>query len=44
MTPNPGLIQDLFEPAAQAEQGYFAVEQILARAPPAAAESKSPAK
>ena len=44
MTPNPGLIQDLFEPAAQAEQGYFAVEQILARARPASAEFKSPAK
>ena len=44
MTPNPGLIQDLFEPASQAEQGFFAVEQLLARVPVAAGEPKSPAK
>ena len=44
LTPNPGLILDLFEPAAQAEQGFFAVEQLLARAPVAVGEPKSPAK
>ena len=44
LTPNPGLIQDLFEPAVQAEQGFFAVEQLLAHAPVAAGEPKSPAK
>ncbi len=44
VTPNPGLIQDLFEPASQAEQGFFAVEQLLARASPAGGDSKLPGK
>jgi len=33
ITPNPGLIEDIFEPDAQAGQGYFAVEQLLAEKP-----------
>jgi hypothetical protein len=44
VTPNPGLIQDLFDPAAQGGQTYFAVEQFLPRLPPAAANSKPSSK
>lgn len=44
VTPNPGLIQDLFEPEAQGEQTYFAIEQLLPRLPLAAGNSKSPSK
>jgi hypothetical protein len=44
MTPNPGLIQDLFNPTDQPGQGYFVVEQLMGRAPLAAGEPKSPAK
>jgi len=40
VTPNPGLIQDLFEPAASSDQSYFAVEQLLARTAPAAGKPK----
>ena len=44
VTPNPGLIQDFFEPAAQGAQSYFAFEQLLARPPLAAGDSKSSSK
>ena len=44
MTPNPGLIQDFFDPAAQGERTYFAVEQLLPRLPLAAGNAKSPSK
>jgi hypothetical protein len=43
VTPNPGLIQDFFEPDAQGGQSYFAVEQLLPR-PPSAVAAKPPAK
>jgi hypothetical protein len=42
--PNPGLIQDLFEPEAQGEQTYFAIEQLLPRLPLAAGNSKPSSK
>jgi hypothetical protein len=44
MSPNPGLIQDFFEPALQGGQSYFSVERLLARPPLAAATSKQPAQ
>jgi len=44
MTPNPGLIQDLFNPTDQPGQGYFVVEQLMGRAPSTAGDAKSPAK
>jgi hypothetical protein len=33
ISPNPGLIDDYFEPVAQREPGYFTLERALARAP-----------
>jgi hypothetical protein len=43
-TPNPGLIQNFFEPEAQDDQSYFAFEQVLAGSPLPAGSSNSPTK
>jgi len=40
MTPNPGLIDDLFEPLAQGGQSYFFFERLLAGPPSAGGNSK----
>ena len=44
VTPNPGLIQDFFEPTVEGEQSYFAFERLLARQPMAAGNPGSPTK
>jgi hypothetical protein len=44
ITPNPGLIQEFFEPETGGNQAYFAFERLLMRPPLAAANSKPAAK
>ena len=38
MTPNPGLIQDFFEPPSSSRPGYFELEGMIARPPLAVAK------
>ncbi len=41
ITPNPGLVQELFRPPAPDDQSYFAFERLLAKTSPAAGEVKT---
>ena len=44
ISPNPGLIEDLFEPPALGDQSYFVLEQFLAQSASTAGNSPTPAK
>ena len=44
ISPNPGLIEDLFEPPVPGDQNYFVLAQFLARSSSSASSSSTPAK